>query len=75
MGTSSCKNLCGGKNENELNYQELNNANQINNNNLINTHLLYNKNYNNFTKKFEAKLHSFGLGRGIRYSRMCGWYR
>lgn len=60
MGTSSCNNLCGGKNENELNNQELDNANQKNNNNLINSHFLIHKNYNNFTKQFEAKLSSFG---------------
>ena len=59
MGVSSCNNLCGCKK-----YLPFNNSSNLDskptNNYIINSDLIQHKNYNNFTKKFEANLHTFG---------------
>ena len=58
MGTSSCRNLCGDKKSTDPHNQNLDNSNQ--NNSLNNNNLLFKKNYNNFTQKFESNLPKFG---------------
>ena len=59
MGTSSCNKLCGCKKDQPFNNNSILESKQSNNY-IINSDLIQHKNYNNFTKKFESILHTFG---------------
>jgi hypothetical protein len=60
MGVSTCRKICGNKNEIEINNQYLNQEKQSKNNSIINGNLIINNNYNNFIKQFDEKLPNIG---------------
>jgi hypothetical protein len=61
MGTASCRNICGERNEYEINNQNINSTKINYNTILINNDKINLKNYNNnFQQRFESKLSFIG---------------